>query len=81
MRFTCANCMEVFERNEECMMHFRDDAIYLFCKRLQGQMGLLYRPSKGVSPGRTGGCLAVQQCRFWSLIKNVHNVRVSNGTE
>ena len=31
MRFTCANCMEVFERNEECTMHFRDDAIYLFC--------------------------------------------------
>ena len=31
MRFTCANCMELFERNEECMMHFRDHAIYLFC--------------------------------------------------
>jgi len=23
--------MEVFERSEECMMHFRDNAIYLFC--------------------------------------------------
>ena len=33
MKFTCANCKEVFERNEECMMHFRDDAIYLFCSR------------------------------------------------
>jgi hypothetical protein len=33
MRFTCANCMKVFERNEECMMHFRDDAIYLFCSK------------------------------------------------
>jgi hypothetical protein len=33
MRFTCANCIEVFERNEECMMHFRDDAIYLFCSK------------------------------------------------
>ena len=33
MRFTCANCMEVSERNEECMMHFRDDAIYLFCNK------------------------------------------------
>jgi hypothetical protein len=25
--------MEVFERKEECMMHFRDDAIYLFCSK------------------------------------------------
>ena len=33
MRFTCANCIEVFERIEECMMHFRDDAIYLFCSK------------------------------------------------
>lgn len=33
MKFTCANCIEVFERNEECMMHFRNDAIYLFCSK------------------------------------------------
>ena len=33
MKFTCAKCSEVFERNEECMMHFRDDAIYLFCSK------------------------------------------------
>ena len=33
MKFTCANCMKVFERTEECMMHFRDDAIYLFCSK------------------------------------------------
>jgi hypothetical protein len=31
MEFTCANCLEIFERNEECMMHFGDNAIYLFC--------------------------------------------------
>jgi len=33
MKFTCANCVELFERSEECMMHFRDNAIYLFCSK------------------------------------------------
>jgi hypothetical protein len=25
--------MKVFERTKECMMHFRNDAIYLFCSK------------------------------------------------
>jgi len=25
--------VELFERSEECMMHFRDNAIYLFCSK------------------------------------------------
>jgi ribosomal protein L24E len=33
VRFTCANCLKVFERTEGCMMYFRDDAIYLFCSK------------------------------------------------
>ena len=50
MRFTCANCMEVFERNEECMMHFRDDAIYLFCSKIAGTNGFIVSPQQRSQP-------------------------------